>query len=173
MNIKREFLSTDEAKFIPLQLTTSSYGVAETNPTSDFITGDTEVHITEVVFPAESSNLVYLLDYGTRDVVQVYASPPGTITVNLEIPNNGITYSVYVVSKEYIDGFISGGHKISTDFLGDQLKLNYNDNPPQSIDLTLDGAMVESLGRDDQDPTQWYNYTGSYNFNTLIWSSPV
>lgn len=172
MNIQREFLSSDSAKYIPLQLLTSNYGVAETHPSGTLPTDTENVHITEVIFPVDSSNLVFLLDFATKDVVRVYASPPGTITVNLEIVK-GKEYTVYVVSKEYVDGFINGSYQVSTDFLGNQLRLNFDENPPTTIDLTKDGAMTKSKGRDDRDPTQWYNYTGSYNSETLVWSSPI
>lgn len=167
MNIKQEYLYNED-KFLPIQLLTSSYGVAEANPSGIFPTSGDGTFITEVRFPHDSSNMVFMLDEGTRDVVKVYASPPGTGNVYLELIE-GEAYIAYVVSDDYVDGFINGQYDVSN--TGTKLVLEYGNNPPQVINLEND-AMVESFGRDTGDTTQWYNYQGSYNSDSLVWESP-
>lgn len=171
MSIKREFLY-NESKLIPIQLLKTNYGIADANP-SQSIDGNEDIKKTvEIVFPYESSNIAMVLTNGGEQdsISEVRSAPPGTRSVKITI-KEGISYSVYIVSKEYEDGFIARDLTVDANALsGEKFELLY-ETAPQRIDLSTNDAMSKSQGRDDLDMEQWYGYDGFYN-GPLIWSAP-
>ena len=150
MNIKREFLYNEE-KLIPIQLISTNYGSAEVDPSigGEVVLRSREV---EVKFPIASSNVIMVINDG-GEIVEVKSAPPGTSTVSISV-TEGDSFFLYVISKEYEDGFIKGDHTVGGDpSSSDRLVLTYAD-ATQQIFLDEDGAMVESRGRDTRDETQ-------------------
>jgi len=172
MNIKREFLY-NEQKHIPIQLLKTNYGITEVNPSFDSNTEVVESRSIEIKFPQDSSSIAMVLDNSTspEEITEVRSAPPGTSSVNITI-KDGKTYSVYIISKEYKDGFIKGDHTVGTDVpSSDRLQITYDD-ATQQIYLFEDGAMEKSAGRDETDVQQWFGYDGYYE-GALIWSPPT
>lgn len=174
MNIKREFLYSEDIKMVPFQLLTSNYGVVEnTEAPHEFNEGPTRSKSMKISFPIESSNMAMLIDVGGTgdEIVEVKSSPPGIPEVELTIFGD-VTYQVYIVSKEYVDGFVTVDFSsVQPEAIaGQRAEITY-DNAPQGINLSQPGAMTESYGRDSGDTNQWYNYDLSYD-GPLRWEAP-
>lgn len=169
MNIKREFLY-NEQKLLPLTLIKTNYGISPSNPSGTFEEDQTNTIDVDIDFPVDSSSIVMLIDkeQSPPKIVEVRSAPPGSSKVTLTIGDR-TKYWVYVVSKEYNDGYIGGDYIVGSDVVtGDRFEFSYED-APQQIDLTVDGRLTKSI--DETDLTQWYNYSGYYN-GPLVWYYP-
>jgi PKD repeat protein len=164
MSIKREFLYNEE-KFLPLQLLRTNYGIAEVNPTFSLL--DENISSVEIILPIDSSNIVMVMDNRStnNEIIDVQSSPLGSSNVSIAVKEND-NLSIYVVSKEYEDGFILADQTVKE--RGERYVVTFG---TQAIDLSGPLAMVKSLGRTITDSSEWYNYEGSY-IGPLIWESP-
>lgn len=170
-NLKREFLYNDSNKFIPVQLTRIVSAAANI---LDDIQSDIEqenVIPLDINFPSQSSCMAFLIQKGEEDrIVDVQIAPPGTEEIEFSL-RVGESYNVYVVSKEYDDGYINNERVVEGDITNNRWEITIEEDTPDiSLDLTLSGRMTLSV--DDEDSDQWYNYGGSYQRDGLIWEYP-
>lgn len=167
-NLKREFQKDDLNKLVPIQLLTTinASSPVETNLGALIQEGDTKK--LTVRFPSDSSAMAFLV--GSNRVEDVKISPPGFTEVSFDVPMNS-KYRIYVVSKEYEDGFVyledGNRYRVRNDIPqgGEPFEFKIEDQ-----DTTVDLNRSESLklAVDPTDQAQWYNYSSHYA-GDLIW----
>lgn len=167
-NLKREFQKDDLNKLVPIQLltTVNASSPVETNLGALIQEGNTKK--LKVTFPSDSSAMAFLV--GSNRVEDVKISPPGFTEVSFDVPM-GSKYQIYVVSKEYEDGFVyladGSQYRVRNDIPqgGESFEFEIEDQ-----DTTVDLNRSESLklAVDPTDQTQWYNYSSHYA-GGLIW----
>lgn len=176
MQIEREFLASSNEKYVALHLTRTNYGFASEDA-DDIERVIEESQLTtktlEIVVPGDDSVVVMLVriinEEGTgEEVEEIKTAPPGQTSVTVSLKENN-TYWLYIVSKLNQDGYI-GKDLIVRPLANetDRLELSV-DSAEQSIDLSVEGRLIQSV--DEDDPTQWYNYQGHYT-GPLVWNAP-
>lgn len=171
-NIKREFLQSDINKLLPIQLLRSSYGLSEVNPqgpasnSEDFV----QKKSLTIQFPINSSSIALLVDKSVSpiSIVEVRSCPPGMTDVTLSIENSR-SYWVYIISKEFKDGYIGGDYVVGSDeTTGDRFEASY-DTVPQSIDLGVRDRLEQAVSEEE-----WYAAWDNQLYDgPLIWVPPT
>jgi len=160
MNIKREFLYSDQDKLIPIQLTKLNYGVAARD-TSLAIDPERVFTAIEIRVPVDTSAIGYLIDVTQNIITEIVSTGPraNTPSMRFEKIERGKTYNIYIVSKDYEDGYLAADNSLS--------KTNprtIDFNSPDIFDLS--NTMVDA-----SEDSQWYNYDGTYT-GPLVWETP-
>lgn len=166
-NLKREFLYSDTNKYLPIQLIRTVNAVNELD-----VDVRSEIELATystltIRVPYDSSCMGFLIEEGTSNIVEISIAPPGESSLKFDIASDdGRSFNIYIISKEYKDGWISDTDNIVDDLSSDRKSINYNPLPT-IINLTAEGRMTLSF--DENDLTQWYNFQGHYDKDDLIW----
>jgi uncharacterized ubiquitin-like protein YukD len=171
-NLKREFQKDDVNKVVPIQLLTA---VNASTAVSVDLARDMEqqgnTKKLEIRFPSNSSAMAFLV--GSSKVEDVKICPPGIASVNFAA-SVGQKYSVYVVSKEYEDGFVyvedSPQYRVRNNMPSGKLQKEFEiEDNDIVVDLTREEALM--LAVDPTDRTQWYAYSDYYPRSEVIWET--
>lgn len=167
-NLKREFLHSDVSKYLPVQLTRSVSALADVNPDIDEELTPQNTKRLTIFFPERASVSAFLVRLGdVEEIVDVSISVPGTRRVDFNL-SVGEEYNIYVVSKEYEDGYISTDKMIIPDDGTNRWTIVVNQNSQfEDVNMDAEGRMTLSVNED-----QWYNYDGTYNSDQLLWEYP-
>lgn len=151
LNLKREFLYNDPNKVIPIQLLKMNYGIAVENPDLSVIDNVDTSYLNVNV--GTDKAIGYLIDIG--DDIIIESQPAGSNeSISFKRLERGKRYWVYVVSKDYNDGYITATG-LGGDVQSDRRVFTFREDG-EDVSLTL------VLSANENDNTQWYNYAGSY-----------
>lgn len=169
-NLKREFQKDDNNKSIPIQLTRVVSSASNTGDNIRQEIAESSPYTLKIIFPSQSSCMAFLIEQqGDLDkILDAKISPPGTesIVFNLEEDKS---YSFFVVSKDYDDGYIDNEYRVIKDSTTNRKIITpTGENFPleTTFNLSIEDRMTLSVN--DQDNEQWYNYTDSYQ-GGLVW----
>ena len=195
---KFDFLYSDMAKFVPVQLKKINYGYAPKGGLQSIEDEEKDSNIIGIQLPAgdekpyfgegvgEDNVVGYVIFLFSNDNDAPFSQPiledvtfgqPGETELNIKIPPTDKDYYIYVMSKYYEDGYIADNGKVSATEIEFAKAYNWkvpqinSNNIVEVINLTWQGAMIPSA--EDTDMDEWYNWQGSYTSPDLIWEGGI
>jgi len=186
---KYEFLYSDKEKVIPVHLKKTNFGYAPLRglegETVNIEFWDMRVVINQTgdnIVADEDGGFVILLmkniyqapnpEFNEQEIHDIAILPPGQHYATFKNLNVNDTFSVYIISKKFDDGWVHVDENFNPALIDDFTA----DNPPyqfraeegfDTLRITRD-MLVESTN--ESDINEWYNWQGSYTSIDLIWN---
>lgn len=162
IQLNKSFLYADEVKKIPVSLSKLTYGFASefANDIENDIKRESLLKKTLTIrTPVNEFIVVMLMEISPTSNNQIIksmkTSPPGVDGVSLDIDELS-SYWVYIISKDYVDGFIGEDNSIiPVGSSGIKRSFTYS----TVSELSISPIYVQD---NPENSSSWYNYDGSY-----------
>lgn len=167
-SVKAEFLYTDTNMFVPVQMVNVNQGFGSSSPDiSSKVSVESAFALLEIEFPLDTSAIVFLINKLTGGIDYVQSIRADETRVSFRY-NNINEYWVYVITKEYDDGFITLDNSIR-DLVDEQSRFT---TIQSTVLLTLTIDSFLKTVDDSEEANQWYGWGGTYDNNSLVWELP-